>query len=390
MRILFVAHNVRDDRKGAAYADLSLLGVLRRRGHDVEERWDVGSPRRIRHDNLHLLLEAPFRCESAVKRLLRTSSPDVVIANQPLGYRISRLLERKPGRTVYVARSHGWEPFVAAARRAAGEGTGDRGLLRRTASRLLEPLLLHQNRLVLRGADGLVFASAEDLDGVAELEAFPLARMFALEPGVPREFLETAPREMTAERVQRLLYVGQFTAIKAPEVAAGAIARVLEENPRATATWVCNASDHASVMALFPAPVRPRVAPLPWLTRRELVAVYDEHGLFVFPSHFEGFGQTFMEAMARGLVVLATRVGGMKQVIRDGENGFGFERGDAAGIAERILALQRQPSLAGTVGTRAQAAAAELTWDRAGSRLETFLLGLVELGPRGRRLPGLV
>jgi len=59
MRLLYVSHAIADASKGAANADLSLLAALRGCGHHIEEVWDIGSPRAIRHDNLHLLLEAP-------------------------------------------------------------------------------------------------------------------------------------------------------------------------------------------------------------------------------------------------------------------------------------------------------------------------------------------
>jgi hypothetical protein len=84
MKILYAAHIVADPSKGAANADLSLLAALRARGHLVDDEWDVGSPRVISHDNLHLLLEAPGKCARAVARRLSTERYDVVLVNQPL------------------------------------------------------------------------------------------------------------------------------------------------------------------------------------------------------------------------------------------------------------------------------------------------------------------
>ena len=379
MKILYVAHNIRDASKGAAYADISLLDELRRRGHLVEERWDIGSPRRIRHDNLHLLLEAPGRCRRTVADALHEAEFDVVLVNQPLGYRVAELMRRRPNGGLYVARTHGWEPFVAAERRRWGEWSEGRSRPRRIASRLLEPGLLRQNRLVLEGAHGIVLASEDDRRGLVDSGAFPGERTVVIEPGLPVEFREGAPAAMTPERARRVLHVGQFVRIKAPAITAVAIARILESNSSAEATWVCEAVDHEAVRSLFPCGVRGRLRLLPWLSRRELVEVYDRHGIFVFPSYYEGFGQTFLEAMARGLVVLASEVGGMKQTIRSGEDGYLFAPGDASGIAVRALELQRDPARLSAIGRKASAVAATRTWEHSAAKLESFLLRLIAM-----------
>ena len=73
-----------------------------------------------------------------------------------------------------------------------------------------------------------------------------------------------------------------------------------------------------------------------------LVQVYDRHGVFLFPSFFEGFGKAFLEAMSRGLVVIASDVGGMHDLIRDGENGFLVAPGDAAALAMRVPAARAE------------------------------------------------
>ncbi|MFL6698575.1 MAG: TIGR03088 family PEP-CTERM/XrtA system glycosyltransferase [Vitreoscilla sp.] len=59
--------------------------------------------------------------------------------------------------------------------------------------------------------------------------------------------------------------------------------------------------------------------------------------VFVLPSLAEGISNTVLEAMATGLPVVATRVGGNVELVRDGENGALFEAGDAAAL-ERVLA----------------------------------------------------
>jgi glycosyltransferase involved in cell wall biosynthesis len=53
----------------------------------------------------------------------------------------------------------------------------------------------------------------------------------------------------------------------------------------------------------------------------------------VVPSRWEGFGLVALEAMRCGCAVVASRVGGLSEVVDDGVTGLLFEPGDAAGLA---------------------------------------------------------
>jgi len=60
---------------------------------------------------------------------------------------------------------------------------------------------------------------------------------------------------------------------------------------------------------------------------------------FLLTSRYEGISVALLEAMRAGLPVIATRVGGVPETVRDGETGLLVEPGDEAGIAAAIVAL---------------------------------------------------
>ncbi|MFA5410564.1 MAG: glycosyltransferase family 4 protein [Candidatus Omnitrophota bacterium] len=74
----------------------------------------------------------------------------------------------------------------------------------------------------------------------------------------------------------------------------------------------------------------------PVLDTAEILPVMD---VFVMPSLKEGLGLALMEAMAQGLAVVGSRVGGIKSLIQDGKNGILVEPADVAGLSEAILRL---------------------------------------------------
>ena len=68
----------------------------------------------------------------------------------------------------------------------------------------------------------------------------------------------------------------------------------------------------------------------------EISGYMDESDLFVLPSYSEGMPLVVLEAMASGIPVIASRVGGVPEVIRDGFNGFLVEPKDSEALAKRI------------------------------------------------------
>lgn len=76
--------------------------------------------------------------------------------------------------------------------------------------------------------------------------------------------------------------------------------------------------------------------------------------IFILPSLQEGMPNALLEAMACGLPSIASRIGGVVDVITDGKSGILFEPGDAAGLASAMLTLIKDAGLRQRLGEEAR------------------------------------
>ncbi len=97
-------------------------------------------------------------------------------------------------------------------------------------------------------------------------------------------------------------------------------------------------------------------------TVRGAAAVHAAADAFVLPTAYETFSLAAHEAAASGLPLLATRVSGIEDLLRDGVNGWFVPR-DAAAIAERLRHLGADPALRAAMGTAAREAVRSVTWE---------------------------
>jgi glycosyltransferase involved in cell wall biosynthesis len=107
-----------------------------------------------------------------------------------------------------------------------------------------------------------------------------------------------------------------------------------------------------------------------------------EASVFCLPSHYEGLPMALLEAMAAGLPVVATRVGAIPEVVREGIDGFLVEPGDVESLAARLKGLLRDPGAARAMGEAGRAAVAgRFSVDQSLERVRGLY---AELGVEGR------
>ena len=92
-------------------------------------------------------------------------------------------------------------------------------------------------------------------------------------------------------------------------------------------------------------------------TEIDLVDAYRAADVFLSTSDYEGFGLAIVEAMAAGVPVVSTAVGGVTDTVEDEVTGFLRPRGDRAGLAEAVTRLLRDPELRQRMGAAGRARA---------------------------------
>lgn len=100
--------------------------------------------------------------------------------------------------------------------------------------------------------------------------------------------------------------------------------------------------------------------------------------IFVRPSLAEGFGISFIEAMACGVGVIATPVGGIVDFLRDGENGLFCEPGNPKDIAEKIKLLITDKNLSEQLAKNSiRTAREEYAWDKIIAKIKNLYLDVL-------------
>lgn len=104
---------------------------------------------------------------------------------------------------------------------------------------------------------------------------------------------------------------------------------------------------------------------------------YSAAEVVVMPSHYESFGMVALEAMACGTPVIASRVGGLAHLIKDGETGFFVPAQDPEALADKLRLLFVDPDLRARLGCAGAVYAQDYSWEDITSQVASLYRSLV-------------
>ncbi|HEV2165666.1 MAG TPA: glycosyltransferase family 4 protein [Thermoplasmata archaeon] len=233
----------------------------------------------------------------------------------------------------------------------------------------------------LRQADRVVAQSEIESDRLRELGVDPGRIERIPTPIDLGEFRLLPPRAPKGPRAV-VLYVGRlYLAQKGLDVLLRAVARLpseLRPDLRLVGEdW--GGLDRLVALARHLG-LEDRVRLLGGLPRAQVLREYGAADLFVLPSRFDSFPVVLLEAMAAGLPILATRVGGVPEVVSDGSNGLLVPAGDPVRLADAMEALLRDGPLCRRFGEAGRAAVPAYSWERLAPRYVAMFTELARGG----------
>ncbi len=195
------------------------------------------------------------------------------------------------------------------------------------------------NRVAAR-LSAVVVAVSEDAAAVArEIERVPAARVRVVRNGVD---VDAFPAVAEPAAASRAVHVARLHPVKDQATLLRAVARVATSHPSFVLDVVGDGPERARVQALArDLRIERHVHFVGY--QRDVLGYLTRAAFFVLSSLTEGLSMTIIEAMAAGLPVIATRVGGNPEAVEDGGTGLLVPPGDAGALAGAMTMLLSDP-----------------------------------------------
>jgi glycosyltransferase involved in cell wall biosynthesis len=128
----------------------------------------------------------------------------------------------------------------------------------------------------------------------------------------------------------------------------------------------------------LPAELKEKVTFTGAIPHAQLLNHYHEADVLINPSLSESFGMSLAEAMASEKPVVATRVGGMQEVVEEGKTGFLVDEGDAESLANAVIRLLEDEQLRREMGKAGRERVIALfAWEQVSNQLTTLYQDLL-------------
>lgn len=240
---------------------------------------------------------------------------------------------------------------------------------------------------VVQVADRLIAATPAEVEQLVRLYDAPRARIAIVPPGVDLAHFHPIP-QLTAKQMigippqrKNILFAGRIEPLKGIDTLLEAIAllkarritdladtcvTIIGGNP-----WADTLDEEMERLQRMSLELGldDLVAFAGARDQQVLPYYYAAAEMVVMPSHYESFGMVALEAMAMGAPVIASEVGGLAYLVRDGYNGFLAPRGDAQALARRIADLLNDHALRQRLSHQATHYARDYDWSIIAERI---------------------
>lgn len=222
-------------------------------------------------------------------------------------------------------------------------------------------LFRRMSRRIWRDARCVV-ANSKGLRELA-LTSAPSQKIEVIYNGVDTELFRPAPRRTDGLRV---VCVSRLIKRKGIDYLIRAISELRGEDVSLVVAGTGNMERELRALARKTG-VADRIHFSGFVPHDQTAKLYQESSVFCLPSNNEGMSLTVLEAMACGLPVLVTDVGGSAELLEDGRNGFLLQKQSPSDIAEKLRAYLENPGLLTEHGTRSRQIAETMSWHRTAS-----------------------
>jgi glycosyltransferase involved in cell wall biosynthesis len=239
----------------------------------------------------------------------------------------------------------------------------------------------HQGGRLRRRLVRMAFQRADAVLAVSEASAARLRPRFGRDDVIvvhnpaPESAVSEECRGAKPEGQVDVLYLGGFEKpVKGGDVLVAALPEIASACPDLAITLAGPGE------AVEPPAVGERVRWAGWLepeAKRRALACAD---VFVLPSRSEGLPVAVLEAMANGLAIVASRVGGIPEILVDGRDAVLVDAEDPAALADAVIVLARDPRRREALGEAARRRAAALNRDDVSDRLAELYECLLDAG----------
>lgn len=229
-------------------------------------------------------------------------------------------------------------------------------------------------------ADRIIAATPAEEEQLITLYAANPAKIAVIPPGVDLERFQPIDKKEAKKRVgipcgdTNILFAGRIEPLKGIDTILRAMAIIQQRCPSAVQNcciaiiggdpWADDLDEEMARLQELrdDLEIHDLVLFLGAKDQEILPNYYAAAEMVVMPSHYESFGMVALEAMAMGIPVIASEVGGLAYLVKDGETGYHVPSRDPEALARRIFDLLNNPGCREYLGQNAREYARAYAW----------------------------